>query len=125
VFQGAGYDVIRVQGVAYEGGNSLYKGSGFSLLVLFFIPSPHLYSSFYTLLSSSFNMASYAEDIIRMAQDATGPSIQDMEVIRSFQSRPAQKDMVSSFPFICFIVVILILSFLLEWDAYLFGSPSY
>jgi hypothetical protein len=57
-------------------------------------------------------MTSYAEDIIHMAQGATGPSIRDMEVIRSFQSCPAQKDVVSVSLLVCFIIAILILSFL-------------
>jgi hypothetical protein len=40
VFQGAGYDVIRVQGVVSEGGDFLYKGSGFPSFR--FSPSPLL-----------------------------------------------------------------------------------
>jgi hypothetical protein len=93
VFQGAGYDVIRVQGVVSEGGDFLYKGSGFPSFTFLHPFSSHtkLFIPFYT---SSFNMASYAEDILRAACEASGPSIRDMEVIRSFQSRPATKDAV-------------------------------
>jgi hypothetical protein len=69
-------------------------------------------------------MTSYAEDIICMAREASGPSIWDMEVIMSFQSRPTTKDMVSVL-FISFIVVILMFVFSLEWDAHLLGSQSY
>jgi hypothetical protein len=51
-----------------------------------------LFVPFYT---SSINMASYAEDILCAAHEAGGPSLRDMEVIRSFQSHPATKDTVS------------------------------
>jgi hypothetical protein len=50
-----------------------------------FVPPTHL----------SFIMASYAEDRLCMAYDTCGPSIRDMEVIRSFQSNPTTKDAVS------------------------------
>jgi hypothetical protein len=40
-------------------------------------------------------MASYAEDILCAAREASGPSLRDMEVIRSFQSCPTTKDAVS------------------------------
>jgi hypothetical protein len=50
VFQGAGHDVIRVQGVACEGGDFLYKGSGFPS----FRFSPSLLRSHQTSYSSSF-----------------------------------------------------------------------
>jgi hypothetical protein len=63
-----------------------------------FIPLTHL----------SFIMASYAENILRMAYDTHGPSIRDMEVIMSFQSNPTTKDAVSIFRFMFLIVMILI-----------------
>jgi hypothetical protein len=40
-------------------------------------------------------MPSYAEDILRMACQANGPSIKDMDVIWSFQAHPMLKDAVS------------------------------
>jgi hypothetical protein len=68
-------------------------------------------------------MSSYAEDIICMAHGASGPSIRDMEVIRSFQSCPTTKDAVSDlflFLYGCDFDVVF-----LEQDAHLFGSQGY
>jgi hypothetical protein len=42
-------------------------------------------------------MASYTEEILRAACEASGPSIRDMELIRCFQSRPTTKDAVRIF----------------------------
>jgi hypothetical protein len=56
VFQGIGHDVIRVQGVACEGGDLLYKESSFSPSFAFFYPlSSHTSNS----LSSSYIITYY------------------------------------------------------------------
>jgi hypothetical protein len=90
-----------------------------------FSPSPSsLIHHTHPLCLSLFSMTSYAKDIIRLARDATGPSIRDMEVIRSFQSRPAQKDAVSV-SFVLFYNCDIHSAFSLEWDVHLFGSPGY
>jgi hypothetical protein len=94
-FQGVGHEIIRVYGILDEGGDLLYKESGFSPLLLFSIPSP-LTSNSSSLHILSSIMSSYTEVIICMARNASGPSIWDMEVIRSFQSRPTTKDAVST-----------------------------
>jgi hypothetical protein len=71
-------------------------------------------------------MASYAEDILRAAREASGPSLRDFETIRSFQSRPATKDVVSvSFIFLLIILLLICVFPFLEWDAHLLGSPSH
>jgi hypothetical protein len=44
-------------------------------------------------------MASYTDDILRAAREASGPSIRDLESIQCFQSRPTTKDAVRVFPF--------------------------
>jgi hypothetical protein len=44
--QGTGHEIIRVQGVVQWGGDSLYKGEWFSLLLLFSIPSHLTLNSF-------------------------------------------------------------------------------
>jgi hypothetical protein len=61
------------------------------ILTTSFIPS-------YTLSSI---MASYAEDILHAAREASGPSIRDFESIKCFQSHPTTKDAVcvSFYPF--------------------------
>jgi hypothetical protein len=59
VFQGAGHDVIRVQGIACEGGDLLYKESSFSLLSLFSIPSLLTHQTLCPLHTSSSIMSSY------------------------------------------------------------------
>jgi hypothetical protein len=54
-------------------------------------------------------MSAYAEDILCMVCDASGPSIRDMEVIRSFQSHPTTKDAVSvSFCSFHFVMVLIL-----------------
>jgi hypothetical protein len=70
-------------------------------------------------------MASYAEDILCVAHEASGPSLRDLETIRSFQSCSDTKDVVS-------VLYNLLIPFFinpcfsfLEWDAHLFGSQSY
>jgi hypothetical protein len=75
-------------------GISYIKGDIFPPFAFLHPLSPHtkLFILFYT---SSINMASYAEDILRAAREASGPSLRDIETIRSFQSRPANKDTVS------------------------------
>jgi hypothetical protein len=47
-------------------------------------------------------MASYAEDILRAAREASGPSIRDLESIQCFQSRLTTKDAVRIFLFYSF-----------------------
>jgi hypothetical protein len=115
----SGFRVLLVrEGISYIKGR-------FSLLLLFSIPSPltsQFLAPFYT---SSINMASYAEDILHAACEASSPSLRDIEVIRSFQSCPATKDTVSV-SLISFNNSLLILScFSLEWDAHLLGSQGY
>jgi hypothetical protein len=103
----------------------LYKESGFPPLFAFLHPlSPYTLNSSFLSHIHYFIMASYAEDILRMARDASGPSLRDMEVIRSFQSNPTTKDAVSIL-LLLFIVMVLISSSFLEWDAHLLGSQSY
>jgi hypothetical protein len=53
-------------------------------------------------------MASYAEDILHAAREASGPSIRDMELIRCFQSHPTTKDAVRVFFLILFNSIFLI-----------------
>jgi hypothetical protein len=81
-----------------EGGDFLYKGSGFPLFCFYL--SPLLSHQTLCLLYHPFNMTSYTEDILCMARDASGPSIRDMEVIQSFQSCPTTKDAVSVLSFL-------------------------
>jgi hypothetical protein len=73
---------------------SYIKGAIFPPFAFLHPLSSHikLFIPFYT---SSINMASYAEDILRAAREASSPSLRDIETIRSFQSRPATKDAVS------------------------------
>jgi hypothetical protein len=81
-----------------EGGDFLYKGNSFPSF--HFSPSPLLlYQTLHPSCTSSIIMASYAEDILRAAREAGGPSIRDMESIRCFQSCPTTKDAVRVFPF--------------------------
>jgi hypothetical protein len=105
-------------------GISYIKGAIFPPFTFLHPLSSHikLFISFYT---SSIIMASYAEDILHAAREASGPSLRDIETIRSFHSHPATKDAVSvsfnhfnsSFTDFCFPF--------LEWDAHLFGSQGY
>jgi hypothetical protein len=71
-------------------------------------------------------MASYTEEILRAAREASGPSIRDLESIQCFQTRPTTKDAVRIF-FYSFNNSFsnVYCSFFLEWDAHLLGSPSY
>jgi hypothetical protein len=71
-------------------------------------------------------MASYAEDILRAAHEASGPSIRDLETIQCFQSRPTTKDAVRIIIFLySFRGLNMFYSLFLERDAHLLGSPSY
>jgi hypothetical protein len=85
----SGFRVLLVrEGISY------IKGVIFPPFAFLHPLSSHikLFIPFYT---SSINMASYAEDILHAACEASSPSLRDIETIRSFQSRPATKDAVS------------------------------
>jgi hypothetical protein len=115
----SGFRVLLVrEGISY------IKGVVFSPFAFLHPLSTHN-KLFIPLYPSSINMASYGEDILCVAHEASGPSLRDIETIRSFQSRPTTKDAVSvsfnlfncSFTNLCFPFS--------EWDAHLLGSPSH
>jgi hypothetical protein len=85
----SGFRVLSVRkGISY------IKGVIFPPFAFLHPLSSHikLFVLFYT---SSINMASYAEEILCAFREASGPSLRDMEVIRSFQTCPSTKDAVS------------------------------
>jgi hypothetical protein len=68
-------------------------------------------------------MASYAEDILGAAREASGPSLRDFETIRSFQSRPATKDAVSV-SFYLLVILLLIRVFLFQNGMPIYLDPQ-
>jgi hypothetical protein len=94
VFQGAGYEIIRVRVLSSEEGILYIKGVVFPSFAFLHPLTSHTQLLFIPPYTLSSIMASYTEDILRAACEASGPSIRDFKSIKCFQSRPTTKDVV-------------------------------